>query len=97
MRFLEDLFFGRINPFSRATEIGGKAEETNRRIAEAYEALESSLDPQQKELLLDLMERNGEASTIERLDCFVVGFRLGAVCIYDSFLAETAPYDDVSL
>lgn len=95
MRFLEDLFYGRINPFSRATAAGGKAEEMNQKIAEQYDALHDSLEPKQKEMLVRLMELNGESDTMGRLDSFIVGFRLGAACICDALLAEDAPYDDV--
>ena len=95
MRFLEDLFYGKINPFSRATESGGKAEEMNRKIAEQYDALHDSLAPEQREMLVLLMELNSESDTMGRLDSFIVGFRLGAACIFDSLLADDAPYDDL--
>ena len=95
MRFLEDLFFGRLNPFSRAAAVGGKAEEMNRKIAEQYDALHCTLDPKQREILVRLMDLHGEANTTERLDCFIVGFRLGAACIFDVLLNDGAPYDDV--
>lgn len=93
MRFLEDLFFGRINPFSRATATGGKAEEMNRKIAEQYDELHCTLEPDQKDMLERLMELNGESSTAERLDSFVAGFRLGAACICDALLADDVTHD----
>ena len=96
MRFLEDLFYGKINPFSRATAAGGKAEEMNQKIAEQYDALHCTLNQEQKEMLVRLMELNGESDTMGRLDSFVVGFRLGAACICDALLAEDAPYDDIN-
>ena len=95
MRFLEDLFFGRINPFSRATAAGGKAEEMNQKIAEQYDALHCTLEPEQKEMLIRLMELNGESDTMGRLDSFVVGFRLGAACICDALLADDSMCDIV--
>ena len=97
MRFLEDLFYGKINPFSRATEAGGKAKEMNRKTAEQYDALHCTLEPDQKEMLVRLMELNSESNTTERLDSFIVGFRLGVACICDSLLADGAPYDDVEI
>ena len=93
MSFLEDLFFGRINPFALATEVGGKTEELNRKTAEQYDALNCTLEPEQKEMLARLMELNGESSTAERLDSFVVGFRMGASCIYDAFLSDNVTHD----
>ena len=95
MRFLEDLFFGKINPFSRATATGGKAEELNRKIAEQYDELHCTLDPKQKEMLERLMELNGESETMGRLDSFIVGFRLGAACICDALLVGDAMCDIV--
>ena len=92
MRFLDDLFFGRINPFSRATAVGGKSEELNRKIAEQYDALHDNLEPKQKEMLARLMELNSESNTTERLDSFVAGFRLGAACICDAFLADNVAH-----
>ena len=86
-----DLFYGRLNPFSRAAAVGGKAEEMNRKIAEQYDALHCTLEPAQKEMLVHLMELNGEANTTERLDSFVVGFRLGVACICDSLLVDDKP------
>ena len=95
MRFLEDLFYGKINPFSRATEAGGKAEEMNRKTAEQYDALHCTLEPDQKEMLVHLMELNGESDTMGRLDSFIVGFRLGAACICDALLVGDAMCDIV--
>lgn len=95
MRFLEDLFYGRINPFSRSTATGGKSEELNRKIAEQYDALHCTLEPDQKEMLVRLMELNGEANTTERLDSFVAGFRLGAACICEALLADNSMCDIV--
>lgn len=96
MRFLEDLFFGRINPFSRTTATGGKSEELNRKIAEQYDALHCTLNQEQKEMLVRLMELNGESDTTERLDSFVAGFRLGAACICDAFLVDNSMIDGIN-
>ena len=96
MSFLVDLFYGRLNPFSRAAAVGGKAEEMNRKIAEQYDALHCTLDPKQREILVRLMELNSESNTTERLDSFVIGFRLGVACICDSLLVDDAPYDDIN-
>ena len=93
MIFLENLFFGRINPFARATESDGKAEELNRITAEQYDALQCTLESEQKEMLVRLMELNGESDTMGRLDSFVVGFRLGAACICDALLADDVAHD----
>lgn len=93
MSFLEDLFFGKINPFSRTTATGGKSEELNRKIAEQYDALHCTLNQEQKEMLVRLMELNGESDTTERLDSFIVGFRMGASCIYDAFLSDNVTHD----
>ena len=46
-------------------------------------------------MLVRLMDLHGESNTTERLDCFIVGFRLGAACIFDVLLNDGAPYDDV--
>ena len=69
--------------------------ELNQKIAEQYDALHCTLEPEQKEMLIRLMELNGESDTMGRLDSFVVGFRLGAACICDALLADDSMCDIV--
>ena len=79
MDILEELWHGNITPteYSRI-ENNANYKEALRLVNQNQERLKATLNDEQKELLEKLLTANEEFSIIIELDCFKVGFKLGA-------------------
>ena len=79
MDILEELWYGNITPteYSRI-ENNANDKEALRLVNQNQERLKATLNDEQKELLEKLLTANEEFSIIIELDCFKVGFKLGA-------------------
>jgi mannose-6-phosphate isomerase class I len=79
MDILEELWYGNITPteYSRI-ENNANYKEALRLVNHNQERLKATLNDEQKELLEKLLTANEEFSIIIELDCFKVGFKLGA-------------------
>ena len=78
MSFLENLFFGNIDPQARAVKPGSRADKLRTFIADHLPEIESALPDAQRELYDKILDAQGELDTITELDSFILGFRLGA-------------------
>ena len=69
-RFLEELFYGRVYPFER--EFHQNPERLNRE-----DKLLSMLHGEERQLLLELLERMEEEAGVMELECFIRGVKIG--------------------
>lgn len=90
MTFLENFFFGNVNPQSRAVKPGSRADKLRIYVTDHLPEIENALPDEQRRLLDKTLDAQGELDTITELDSFIVGFRLGAAFTYDTFV-NTAP------
>ena len=95
MSFIEKLFFGNIDPQSRAVRIGSRADKLRTLITDHLPEIENALPDEQRGVLERIMEAQGELDTISELDSFTLGFRLGAAFTYDTFVNTDTPYRDL--
>lgn len=79
MDILEELWYGNITPteYSRI-ENNANYKEALRLVNQNQERLKSTLTNEQKELLDELLTSSEEFANLIELDCFKVGFKLGA-------------------
>ena len=79
MDILEELWYGNITPteYSRIDNNANYKEALNL-VTQQQERLKATLTDEQKVLLEKLLTANEEFSNIIELDCFKVGFKLGA-------------------
>ena len=96
MSFLENLFFGNIDPQARAVKPGSRADKLRTFIADHLPEIESALPDAQRELYDKILDAQGELDTITELDSFILGFRLGAAFTYDTFVNTDTPYRDLT-
>ena len=96
MSFIENLFFGNIDPQSRAVRTGSRADKLRTLITDHLPEIENALPDEQRGELERIMEAQGELDTISELDSFIVGFRLGAAFTYDTFVNTDTPYRDLN-
>ena len=94
--FIDNLFFGNIDPQSRAVKLGSRADKLRIYITDHLPEIENALPDEQRCLLDKILDAQGELDTITELDSFIVGFRLGAAFTYDTFVNTDTPYRDLT-
>lgn len=93
--FIEELYYGNIDPQARGFTKDSRIKKTYDKITELEKLLNESLDSEEKELFISFVNTNIEITAESELDKFIVGFRLGARFVYDTFVNDNAPYYDL--
>ena len=96
MKFLENLFFGNIDPQARAVKPGSRADKLRTFITDHLPEIENALPDEQRGVLEKILDAQGELDTISEMDSFILGFRLGAAFAYDTFVNTDTPYRDLN-
>ena len=94
--FIENLFFGNVNPQSRAVKTGSHADKLRTYITDLLPEIENALPDEQRGVLNKILDAQSELDTITELDSFIVGFCLGAAFTYDTFVNTDTPYRDLN-
>ena len=84
--FIEELYYGNIEPQELSTELSGKLKKKLSNLAEKEEQLSTRLNGEEKELCQNYGSAYIEFSTLSNADSFISGFRLGAKFTYDTFV-----------
>ena len=86
MDILEELWYGNITPteYSRI-ENNANYKEALRLVNQNQERLKSTLTNEKKELLDKFLTSSEEFENLIELDCFKVGFKLGARLIIEAY------------
>ena len=90
--FIEELFYGNIDPQARGYTQDSNIKKVSDKINDIEEQLTNKLNKEEKTLFIDFVNAHSELSAESSLDSFIVGFRLGARFVYDTFVNDTAPY-----
>ncbi|MBE7005910.1 MAG: hypothetical protein E7424_02020 [Ruminococcaceae bacterium] len=91
--FIEELYYGNIDPQNSGFEEDESVQRTLRTISENEDWLTGHLTGEEKKRFLDFADAwsayNGDAT----LDGFITGFRLGARFVMDTFLSDKASFE----
>ena len=88
MGFVEQLFYGNIDPQSRERLHPKTMQKIQQTISSLEQALMEQLPTPQKELLVQYIDAWGNLNVQSELDSFVYGFRLGAQMALDTFVID---------
>ena len=91
--FLEELYYGNVDPQARGYRKGSHILQVSENSHEWEEKLTERLSGEEKKLFLDFCNAYGELMGDASLDSFLVGFRLGAKMIFDTFCSDDAPFE----
>ena len=91
--FLEELYYGNIDPQAREQRKDSHTLKVSKDINELEEKLTKRLQGEDKALFLDFCNAYGELMGESSLDSFIIGFRLGAKMIFDTFCSDDAPFE----
>jgi len=87
-KILKDLWYGNINPQTRRIRRGTEYEKLIKSLCKNEELLLSLLDERQKEAYEKLRHSQDQYEQCAAENHFIVGFRLGAGIIYESFCED---------
>ena len=94
VNIIEELYYGNINPQERTTDSNKTLQEQMAILSDSESYLTKHLPEDQKSAFLAFSNAwsivNGEST----LDSFIQGFRLGANFVYDTFVSNSAPFQD---
>ena len=91
--FIEELYYGNIDPQARGFEDNESVQRTLRTISDNEDWLIDHLSSEAKKRFLDFADSWSAFNGDSTLDGFVTGFRLGARFALDTFLSRP-PYSE---
>lgn len=92
--FIEELYYGNIDPQARGFKNGSYLKKQMTILSESEALLTDRLTGDDKKLFLTFVNASDIILGESELDSFIVGFRLGARLILDTFVNSDTPYDD---
>ena len=84
--FIEEFYYGNIEPQEVDSELTPKLKKKLSNLAEKEEQLTARLTGEDKELFQNYVSTYIEFSTTSNADSFISGFRLGAKFTYETFI-----------
>lgn len=93
--FIEELYYGNIDPQARGFTKNSRIKKAYDNITELEKHINEKFDVEEQEMFKNFVNTNSEITAESELDTFILGFRLGARFVYDTFLNDEAPYYDL--
>lgn len=91
---LTELYYGNIDPQARGFKKDSCLQKQMSILSNCEEVLTEKLGGDEKKAFLSFVNASNIVLGESELDSFLVGFRLGARFIYDTFVDDTTPYED---
>ena len=90
--FIEEFFYGNIDPQARSSTQNSAVQKEMQTLTDYEDELTNLLTGDEKKKFLSYVNAWGVVNGEGNLDSFIVGFRLGAAFMQDTFLSGRAPY-----
>ena len=94
--FIEELFYHNIDPQTRMVRNGSNLQKQLGLLSDYEEQLTRMLKDDERKLFLAFVNTVSEVQAESQLDSFMVGFRLGARFVFDTFVDDAAPYCELT-
>jgi hypothetical protein len=92
--FIEEFYYGNIDPQARSFEQNKKAQRDMQILSDNEAFLTDKLTGEEKKRFLQYVDAWASVNGESTLDSFIIGFRLGAQFVFDTFVTTKAPYID---
>lgn len=92
--FIEEFYYGNIDPQAQGAKPNTTVKKEMQILTDYEEELTKLLTGEEKKKFLSYVNAWGIVNGEVTLDSFIVGFRLGAAFMQDTFLSGRAPYTD---
>lgn len=86
--FIEDFYYGNIEPQECCSELKSKLKKKLSVLTEKEKTLTSKLNGEEKDLFVSYTSTYNDFLTVSITDSFISGFRLGAKFTHDTFVAD---------
>ena len=86
--FIEDFYYGNIEPQECCSELKSELKKKLSVLAEKEETLTSKLNDEEKVLFVRYTSTYNDFLTVSIADGFISGFRLGAKFTHDTFVTD---------
>lgn len=84
-KIIEEIYYGNLKLEERLVPKAPEYQLLNRRISELMEEAKKTLSENEFELLEQILDLNGESSSMVISEAFVQGFRMGALVMVEVF------------
>lgn len=95
MNFIEDLYYGNINPCEKQFDRSTSFAKEMQKFCEIEKELCQILNGKPLHLVNELVNASGEIASITALENFKLGFRLGVQMICDSLICDDGIFKDL--
>ena len=92
---ISELYYGNIDPQARGFKNGSFLKKQMAVLSESEAMLTEKLTGEEKKAFLSFVNASDVILGESELDSFIVGFRLGARLIFDTFVNDDTPYVDL--
>jgi len=86
--FVEDFYYGNIEPQECCSELKNELKKKLRILTEKEEELNSKLSGEEKDLFVNYTSKYSDFLTVSIADGFISGFRFGAKFTHDTFVTN---------
>lgn len=93
--FIEQLYYGNINPQERFCRKGSEAHKIEDRVSALEDEVRSCLSGDALHAFDDFCKAQLDLLSVSDLDAFITGFRLGARMTVDTFCSDAAPFEQM--
>lgn len=93
--FIEEFYYGNIEPQSRSTKQNMAVQKQMEILMTNEDLLTTALSDENKKRFLDYVNAWSVVNGESNLDSFIMGFRLGAKFMLDTFVASETPFEDL--
>ena len=94
-KFIEEFYYGNLDPQARSTKENKAVQKQMEILMLNEDFLTENLSGESKKKFLEFSNAWSVVNGESNLDSFIMGFRLGAQCPYDTFVNEEAPFKDL--
>ena len=91
---IKELYYGNIDPQARGFRYGSYLKKQITILSESVVLLTDKRTGDEKKAFLSFVTTSNSILAQSELDSFIVGFRLGARLILDTFINNDTPYED---
>ena len=92
---IEELFYGNIDPQARSVKKGSYIQKQMTILANSESLLNEKLTGEEKKAFTSFVDASNVILGKAELDSFMVGFRLGARFVYDTFVDNKTLYNNL--
>lgn len=93
--FIEEFYYGNIEPQARSTKQNKTVQKQMEILMTNEDFLTTVLSDENKKRFLDYVNAWGIVNGESNLDSFIMGFRLGAKLMLDTFITSETPFEDL--